>query len=423
MIDVKIIAKKKASGSTVSGTSKGGMVYSGSSSQTDRAAKADYATKAGTADEATHAAAADEATHAASADTASTADEATHAASAGALDADSPTREDFLSATHDDEAAGEIAFEKGVKFGSHDSDKGIDADGNATLGDIKGANATLETTTTEEIKNAAATVADRALVGGKGFDMYVDASGKSHLWIDELDVRMKAYFAQLEIRKVSYSGGTTIFSNAGSTIVKVANIENASGVTVAYKCYSKADDGTTATQNWWKVGMQALCKTFNIQAGKYADVANRYYWRLVVGVGQEVLEDGLTYDYVVLSNLSAFGARNNSNIPLFAESALAAGDTALAWGGSGVLSVTAQEWSTYYQIVKDTYGEDEAKNLPTTIYGYDTTGTDAPQPYDVIVQVGDQLHPAQYGNLVKIATSAEDSDPSGTNAPSFEMYP
>ena len=29
----------------------------------------------------------------------------------------------------------------------------------------------------------------------------------------------------------------------------------------------------------------------------------RYYWRMVIGVGQEVLEDQKLYDYVILSNV------------------------------------------------------------------------------------------------------------------------
>ena len=42
------------------------------------------------------------------------ADEAAHAASAAALDADSPTREDFLSAKDDDTAQGNITFAKDI---------------------------------------------------------------------------------------------------------------------------------------------------------------------------------------------------------------------------------------------------------------------------------------------------------------------
>lgn len=203
MIDVRIIAKKKNSTSGSSSVSGGSTGFANSGSGT--ASRARYADTAGKADEATHAltadkaSQADEATHALTADKASKADEATHAGSAYELDADSPTREDFLSSKNDDEAAGEIAFEKGVKFGSHESEKGIDADGNATLGDISGNNATLD-----RLKSDTAEEYLRTLIGGMGFDLYTDAQGKSHLWVDELMVRVKAYFASLEIRKISY---------------------------------------------------------------------------------------------------------------------------------------------------------------------------------------------------------------------------
>lgn len=223
--------------------------------------------------------------------------------------------------------------------------------------------AILSTTTTEEIRNAATTLADRTLIGGTGYDMYVDSSGKSTLWVDILMVRVRAYFASLEIRKVSYSGGTTLFSNAGSTLCRVT------AVTGGWKCYAYADDGTTRTMNWWKVGDQALCQTFNIKSGVYDNVSNRYYWRLVTEVGQEVLEDGRTYDYVVLSNEKSF---------------------------SGTL---------------------EGKT--GTFIGYDQSTTcDTPAMGDVIVQVGSQTDADGRGNVIKLATSSEEEG----DAPCIKMY-
>ena len=198
-----------------------------------------------------------------------------------------------LSSVHDDIAQGIIRFMQGLKLG--DGEKGVDADGNAVLGDV----------VVDRVHDVNSTPADRVLVGAQGFDLYLGKDGKSHLYIDYLVARVKAFFAQLEIRRVSYSGGTTIFSNAGSTIAKVMELKNGND-TVAYKCYAVADDGTTKTMNWWHVGMMALCQTFNVKSGTSNDVSNRYYWRLVVDTGQEVLADGKTYDYVVLSNVNEF---------------------------------------------------------------------------------------------------------------------
>lgn len=391
MIDVRIIAKKKtSSGSGTTGT--GGMHYSGGSSG-GSSATSNYASRAGYAE------------------TAGKAAEATHASSAGALDAGSPTREDFVSATHADEAAGEIAFEDGIKLGSHDSSNGIDKDGNATLESVTANSGTIDKAEIhqlcDDIKNA---LLNRTLVGGKGFEMYIDAQGKSHLWVDDLMVRVKAYFASLEIRKVSYSGGTTIFSNAGSTICKVAEILDGNDEVVAWKCYAKADDGTTATMNYWKVGMQALCQTFNIKAGKYENVSNRYYWRLVVGVGQEALSDGYTYDYVILSNVEAISADDTAIPDYTHESTIGIRETAttwsaLEWGDTGTASVRALGWTSLSDILQD----EGISTTKTSFKGYDASiANDAPAVGDVIVQVGDQVQPKRYGHAVKITTSRED---------------
>ena len=51
-----------------------------------------------------------------------------------------------------------------------------------------------------------------------------------------------------------------------------------------------ADDGTTATINGFAVGDQVRCQTFNIKAGVYTNIANKYYWRLVTAVGDDYIE-------------------------------------------------------------------------------------------------------------------------------------
>ena len=145
-----------------------------------------------------------------------------------------------LSSVHEDVAQGIIRFMQGLKIG--DGEKGVDANGNAVLSDV----------VVDRVHDAKSTPAERVVVGAQGFDMYMGEDGKSHLYVDYLTTRVKMFAASAEIRKVSYSGGTTIFSNAGSTIVKVAYIFDATGSKViAYKCYAAADDGTTRTMNWW----------------------------------------------------------------------------------------------------------------------------------------------------------------------------
>lgn len=327
-----------------------------------------------------------------------------------------------LSSVHEDIAQGIIRFMQGLKLG--DGEKGIDAEGNAVLGD-----AVLSDVVVDRVHDAKSTPAERVSVGAQGFDLYMGEDGKSHLYIDYLTARTKFFAASAEIRKVSYSGGTTIFSNAGSTIIKVAYIFDATGSNViAYKCYAAADDGTTRTMNWWHVGMMALCQTFNVKAQRDGKAfANRYYWRLVVGVGQEVLADGKLYDYVILSNVKEFSG--SDGVPCYGIKLLADGqNNVLSWGGVAVSVVSDNGMSSFASVFNGIEGgtqdDDEKAIASRQFYGYKPAEgggePDAPAVNDVIVQVGDQVRWKKYGNLIKLTTSTEDN--ATDNAPAIAMY-
>lgn len=328
----------------------------------------------------------------------------------------------FLRKDVDDTAYGTITFNKIQHFmeGFTLGDKShyVDGKGNAVLKDV----------VLDRIHDPKSTPAERVIIGAQGFDLYMGDDNKAHLYLDYLTVRNKAFFSQLEIRKVSYSGGTLLLSNAGSTIVKVVYIFDESGEKViAYKCYAAADDGTTATFNYWKVGMMALCQTFNIKAGIYDNVSNRYYWRLCVGVGQETLEDGKLYDWIILSNVREFGG-GDSILPSYALRILAdENGTCLSWGGI-LVAVNNKEANTSLASLlmkQDGITQDEG-NTPIasrTFYGYEEVDggePDAPAVGDVIVNVGDQVKWNSRGNVIKMATSTEDNG--SDNAPSFWMY-
>lgn len=329
----------------------------------------------------------------------------------------------FLSKQYDDIAQGQIRFTKGLKIG--DGEKGVDAMGNAKLAD-----AVLGDVVVDRVHDVNSTPADRVVVGAQGFDLYMGDDGKSHLYIDYLVARVKAFFAQLEIRRVSYSGGTTIFSNAGSTIAKVMELKNGND-TVAYKCYAIADDGTTKTMNWWHVGMMALCQTFNVKDGTSNNVSNRYYWRMVIGVGQEVLEDGKLYDYVILSNVREFGG-GDAMLPSRGVRVLAdERGRVLRWGGVAVAAAYDGELVSMAELFEQQEGSgtDDGGNViaQRRFYGYEAVNggePDAPAEGDVIVQVGDQIRWKSYGNVIKLATSTEDktTDKATANAPSITMY-
>lgn len=303
-------------------------------------------------------------------------------------------------------------------------------DGNATVGgdlNVNG-NATLTDVVVDRVHDAKSTPAERVIVGAQGFDLYMGEDGKSHLYIDYLTARTKFFAASAEVRKVSYSGGTTLFSNAGSTIMKVVDVLNESKVVIAYKCYALADDGTTKTMNWWHPGMMALCQTFNVKAGDTANLANRYYWRLVVGVGQETLNDGKLYDYVILSNKKTF-VGNDAVVPIYSTQVIGWNGHPLVFGNVAIEVVSNGGMESFATVVADYEGltNDESGTAIASrvFYGYEPAADggepDAPLPYDVIVQAGDQVQWGKYGNLIKLTTSVEDGV-DAANAPSIAMY-
>lgn len=262
---------------------------------------------------------------------------------------------DFLSSKNDDVAEGFIRFMNGIGIGSTKKIADIITEGESVDDvdtKVMSAAKTLDTFLRKDqedtdpylIKLLGGIISDSlksqnyisGMVGGVGFALLNDPKNgnKSYLEVDNLLVRHKATFAELEIRKMSYVGGDFLESPAGGKIAKVVPIDfngdeketrffivggkfirvdgtsytlladklNQTADIKSFRCYLLADDGTTATMNWWKIGDQALCKTFNIQPGVYKNVSNRYYWRLVVGKGQKTLSDGKLYNYIDLSN-------------------------------------------------------------------------------------------------------------------------
>ena len=327
----------------------------------------------------------------------------------------------FVAKDKDDVVKGVLTFFKkqkfinGLEFG--DDQHYISGNGDANLSDV----------IVDRIHDKNSTPSDRTIIGAQGFDLYMGDDGKSHLYVDYLTARTRMFASSVEIRKVSYSGGTTIFSNAGSQIAKVSYIYDAAKEKViAYKCYAVADDGTTKTMNWWHVGMMALCQTFNVKAGEDEKLANRYYWRMVVGVGQEKIE-GKLYDYVVLSNLQTFHGNDNV-IPYSNTGAQFGNGFPIAFGATLVSTTGDMEMKSLAYIFQDQEGKttDDSNTAiaDRVFYGYETVDgdrePDAPQAYDVIVQAGDQIEWKKYGNVIKLSTSTEDN--ATDNAPAITMY-
>lgn len=153
-------------------------------------------------------------------------------------------------------------------------------------------------------------------VGANG-DWTLDELDNTHLTTDYLQVRMKAIFETLEILHTDTLGGELFITPVGSNrILKVeeVNITYDDVSQKAYRCYFLGEQDGSKVENKWKVGDQARSKSFNLTQGKYHNVGNHYYWRLVIGVSTETVEiDGKKYHYVDLSDIDK---DTSSDIPM-----------------------------------------------------------------------------------------------------------
>lgn len=179
----------------------------------------------------------------------------------------------FLSKVNEDIAQKVITFMEGLKIGG-DGKYGIDANGNAVLGDVQMVDAVLRRIVSLGYNGATQ----------QGFGIVDRGDGKFRLDINDLQVWGKAVFQELEVRKLSYAGGNVYLSGSGSKIFKTEELYNEAGKLRGWRCWLLADDGTTATQNMWRVGDQARCQTFGL-ANKQKPT--RSWWRLVTAVSEE----------------------------------------------------------------------------------------------------------------------------------------
>ena len=283
---------------------------------------------------------------------------ARHADSAYDVDSNSPAYLRWLRKNAPDTAAEVITFAKGListlksyfrggievtngtktdvlnVTGGASVGSSLGVTGNATIGGNTsvGGNETVTGSVTAAmfIANILKTpdFAQAAGMMGLGFGVTTDANGRATLQTDDLLVLGRMIVNSLNIREVTYIGGTYLLTPAGSTVAKVMPLYQGAGYNtmnsyrwtteynssypsvVGYRLMWKADDGTTGTMNYWHVGDQAYCHTFNItEPGDYTNVSNRHYWRLVCRVGQVETEgsDGniTTWHYADLSNLTS----------------------------------------------------------------------------------------------------------------------
>lgn len=257
--------------------------------------------------------------------------------------------EQRLNKTKDDTVKGTITWEKvqkflqGFRIGNNNT-YSIDGNGNVTINLLNSADY------------------DDAMQSGFGF--YKRKDGKYGLNVTDLSVWGKAYFNNLTIRELTYVGGNLVFSPSAGKIFEVREITDVQGEVTGWKCYLLADDGTTATTNMWEKYDQVKCETFNIQAGVYEHVSNKYYWRLVTDISTEnevitdaegnVLYDGKKYAWIIISATDKDIGSDNP----------AAGDTIVLEGNR-----TNTDRMNF--VVKETYGDNAPREIGyTNVHSY-----------------------------------------------------
>lgn len=133
-----------------------------------------------------------------------------------------------------------------------------------------------------------------------------DGEGRSHLITDYLEVRMKAIFEELVVKKTSTIGGKEIISPAGGVVahkVEEVTVTYNNVSQKAYRCYFLAEQDGDAVDNDFAIGDQVRSESFNVRKGTYHKVGNHFYWRLIIGRDEEPVElEGKKYHYIDLSD-------------------------------------------------------------------------------------------------------------------------
>ena len=161
-------------------------------------------------------------------------------------------RQEFISKTKEDTAKGKITFVKGIDIGSFS-------------------------------QNA----------GGGTFRVLEDLT--TYAEVDRLRVRVKAYFETLEIINTNSVGGKMILTAGGGVYLReVKDRETLEDGTEQvwdfYRCYFLTEQDGREVENRFHVGDLAMSQSFNIKGGTHQGVTNHYYWREVVGIGDDYID-------------------------------------------------------------------------------------------------------------------------------------
>lgn len=190
------------------------------------------------------------------------------------IDDNSPVYEKFLRKDVEDTAAGLITFINGLLIGKKEHGINVNESGDVIA-------------ILDELNNIFRIISPGFVSWRPRQRLHSEHdpdTGRSYLEVDELLVRKVAYFVELVIKRLRYVGGEIILTPASMKCTKVEDMEE------VYRCYFQQDDGNKSIMQEFASGDQVRCQTFNIKADTSHDVTNKYYWRLVVSVGDDYID-------------------------------------------------------------------------------------------------------------------------------------
>lgn len=209
----------------------------------------------------------------------------------------------FLSKTDDDTAHGLITFEKGIRFGVQKVADALNEVWDITEAGVAHLSQLLVKGNVQigEIGKPVEANFGKYLAGSTGAQVAVKADGTSLAEFDYITIRRAADFRSITIHELRYIGGELAITPAAMQVSKVERLGKDGNVVAddvepdKFKCYFDTSDskGEKKVYNEFVVGDQARCQQFGIDVGTHEFVKTKYYWRLVVEVGE---------NYIVLSN-------------------------------------------------------------------------------------------------------------------------
>lgn len=119
---------------------------------------------------------------------------------------------------------------------------------------------------------------------GTGGAVTIDSNGNSTAEFDFLTIRKSATFRSITILELKHIGGELGITAGAMKVSRVEEMDD------AYRCYFDTTDGKRQVYQEFVVGDQARCQAFRLSQAGDGMLTTKYYWRLVVGVGEDYVE-------------------------------------------------------------------------------------------------------------------------------------